>query len=199
MLGRLSGLTEGADKRLSDEVLAAQASAGDRRAFGDLIRRHQDGVFRFVFRMVGSRDQAMDLTQDSFLKAWQALPGWRPEARFRTWLLQIARNASLDVLRRRSLADFVPIDEAFELPGPGPTPESQAVMTQELRLLEAALLRLQPDHREVLLLRELEGLSYEEIAAVLDVAEGTVKSRIGRARAALLQAWKERHGGHPND
>ncbi|WP_187272171.1 RNA polymerase sigma factor [Zeimonas arvi] len=192
-------MTEGADKRLSDEVLAAQASAGDRRAFGDLIRRHQDGVFRFVFRMVGSRDQAMDLTQDSFLKAWQALPGWRPEARFRTWLLQIARNASLDVLRRRSLADFVPIDEAFELPGPGPTPESQAVMTQELRLLEAALLRLQPDHREVLLLRELEGLSYEEIAAVLDVAEGTVKSRIGRARAALLQAWKERHGGHPND
>lgn len=192
-------MTEGADKRLSDEVLAAQASAGDRRAFGDLVRRHQDGVFRFVFRMVGSRDQAMDLTQDSFLKAWQALPGWRPEARFRTWLLQIARNASLDVLRRRSLADFVPIDEAFELPGPGPTPESQAAAKQDLRLLDAALRRLQADHREVLLLRELEGLSYEEIAAVLDVAEGTVKSRLGRARAALLQAWKERHGGHPND
>ena len=192
-------MTEGADKRLSDEVLAAQASAGDRRAFGDLVRRHQDGVFRFVFRMVGSRDQAMDLTQDSFLKAWQALPGWRPEARFRTWLLQIARNASLDVLRRRPLADFVPIDEAFELPGPGPTPESQAAAKQDLRLLDAALRRLQADHREVLLLRELEGLSYEEIAAVLDVAEGTVKSRLGRARAALLQAWKERHGGHPND
>lgn len=192
-------MTEGADKRLSDEVLAAQASAGDRRAFGDLVRRHQDGVFRFVFRMVGSRDQAMDLTQDSFLKAWQALPGWRPEARFRTWLLQIARNASLDVLRRRSLADFVPIDEAFELPGPGPTPESQAAAKQDLRLLDAALRRLQADHREVLLLRELEGLSYEEIAVVLDVAEGTVKSRLGRARAALLQAWKERHGGHPND
>lgn len=192
-------MTEGADKRLSDEVLAAQASAGDRRAFGDLVRRHQDGVFRFVFRMVGSRDQAMDLTQDSFLKAWQALPGWRPEARFRTWLLQIARNASLDVLRRRSLADFVPIDEAFELPGPGPTPESRAAATQDLRLLDAALRRLQADHREVLLLRELEGLSYEEIAAVLDVAEGTVKSRLGRARAALLQAWKGRHGGHPND
>lgn len=192
-------MTEGVDKRLSDEVLAAQASAGDRRAFGDLVRRHQDGVFRFVFRMVGSRDQAMDLTQDSFLKAWQALPGWRPEARFRTWLLQIARNASLDVLRRRSLADFVPIDEAFELPGPGPTPESQAAAKQDLRLLDAALRRLQADHREVLLLRELEGLSYEEIAAVLDVAEGTVKSRLGRARAALLQAWKGRHGGHPND
>ena len=192
-------MTEGADKRLSDEVLAAQASAGDRRAFGDLVRRHQDGVFRFVFRMVGSRDQAMDLTQDSFLKAWQALPGWRPEARFRTWLLQIARNASLDVLRRRPLADFVPIDEAFELPGPGPSPESQAAAKQDLRLLDAALRRLQTDHREVLLLRELEGLSYEEIAAVLDVAEGTVKSRLGRARAALLQAWKGRHGGHPND
>lgn len=195
----MSRLTEEVDKRLSDEALAAQASAGDRRAFGDLVRRHQDGVFGFVFRMVGSRDEAMDLTQDSFLKAWQALPGWRPEARFRTWLLQIARNASLDVLRRRSLATFVPIDEALELPGAGPTPETQAVMMQDLRLLEAALLRLQPDHREVLLLRELEGLSYEEIASVLGVAEGTVKSRIGRARAALLNAWKGRHGGHPND
>jgi RNA polymerase sigma-70 factor (ECF subfamily) len=192
-------LTEEVDKRLSDEALAAQASAGDRRAFGDLVRRHQDGVFGFVFRMVGSRDEAMDLTQDSFLKAWQALPGWRPEARFRTWLLQIARNASLDVLRRRSLATFVPIDEALELPGAGPTPETQAAIAQDLRLLEAALLRLQPDHREVLLLRELEGLSYEEIASVLGVAEGTVKSRIGRARAALLNAWKGRHGGHPND
>jgi len=192
-------LTEEVDKRLPDEALAAQASAGDRRAFGDLVRRHQDGVFGFVLRMVGSRDEAMDLTQDSFLKAWQALPGWRPEARFRTWLLQIARNASLDVLRRRSLATFVPIDEALELPGAGPTPETQAVMMQDLRLLEAALLRLQPDHREVLLLRELEGLSYEEIASVLGVAEGTVKSRIGRARAALLHAWKGRHGGHPND
>jgi len=192
-------LTEGADKQVSDEALAAQASAGDRRAFGDLVRRHQDGVFRFVFRMIGSRDEALDLTQESLLKAWQALPGWRPDARFRTWLLQIARNASLDLLRRRSLADFVPIDEALELPGAGPTPETQAAITQDLRLLEAALLRLQPDHREVLLLRELEGLSYEEIASVLDVAEGTVKSRIGRARAALLQAWKGRHGGHPND
>jgi RNA polymerase sigma factor (sigma-70 family) len=192
-------LTDGVDKERSDEALAAQAGAGNRRAFGDLVRRHQDGVFRFVFRMIGSRDEAMDLTQDSFLKAWQALPGWRPDARFRTWLLQIARNASLDVLRRRSLAEFVPVDEALELPGAGPTPETQAVMTQELRLLETALRRLQPDHREVLLLRELEGLSYEEIAAVLDVAEGTVKSRIGRARAALLQAWKVRYGGHPND
>ena len=192
-------MRSGADNPVPDEALAARARAGDRSAFGDLVRRHQDGVFRFVSRMLGSRDEAMDLTQDSFLKAWQALPGWRPEARFRTWLYQIARNASLDVLRRRGLADFVAVDDAPELRSGEPSPETQAASAQGLRLLEATLLRLPADHREILLLREIEELSYAEIAGVLGVAEGTVKSRIARARSALLQAWQVRTGGHPND
>lgn len=199
MRGGLSDLMGEADKQVSDEALAEKARAGDLRAFGDLVRRHQNGVFRFVSRMIGSRDEAMDLTQDSFLKAWQALPGWRPEARFRTWLFRIARNASVDVLRRRGLAEFVPIDLAPEVAGGEPTPEARLETVQSLGQLEAALRRLPTDQREILLLREIEELSYAEIASVLDLAEGTVKSRIARARAALLETWHGRNGGHPNE
>ncbi len=85
----------------ADMAQALSARAGDLRAFAGLVRRHQDRMFGFLLRMLGTRDEAMDLTQDSFLKAWKALPDWRPEARFTTWLFQIARNAALDLLRHR--------------------------------------------------------------------------------------------------
>ena len=80
-----------------------RARAGDVAAFGALVRRHQEQVFRFLHRMLDAREEAKELTQDVFVKAWQALPGWRPEAAFSTWLLQIARNAALDQLRRRQV------------------------------------------------------------------------------------------------
>lgn len=182
-----------------DSEFVARARQGDRPAFGELVRRHQDGVFRFIYRMVGSRDEAMDLTQDSFMKAFQALPDWRPEAQFRTWLFRIARNASLDVLRRRGLVEFVTIDDESTLPGGDPTPEERLGSAQRIRLLEESLRQLPVDHREVLLLREIEDLSYGEIAAALGIAEGTVKSRIARARVALIAAWQRRTGEHPNE
>lgn len=171
-----------------DGELAARARQGDRRAFATLVRRHQDRVFRFLRRMLDSRDDALDLTQDTFMKAYEALPGWQPQAQFGTRLLQIARNAALDQLRRRRLVEFVPVDEALALADAGPTPEQRLATSWRLDLLERALGRLPAEHREVLLLREIEDLSYAEIAAVLDVAEGTVKSRIARARAALITA-----------
>ena len=181
-----------------DGELAVLARHGDRRAFAALVRRHQDRVFRFLQRMLGSRDEAVELTQDTFMKAYEALPGWRPQAQFGTWLLQIARNAALDLLRRRRLVEFVPVDEAPVLPDTAPTPEQRLATAQRLGLLDAALARLPAEHREVLLLREVEDLSYTEIAAVLDVAEGTVKSRIARARAALIAAHR-RLTGEPGD
>lgn len=92
----------------------ARAQAGDMAAFAALVRRHQERVFRFVLRMLDARDEATDLTQDVFVKAWQALPDWRPEASFSTWLLQIARNAALDQLRRRQLVQFAPLEDGME-------------------------------------------------------------------------------------
>lgn len=177
-----------------DSQLAHKARDGDQQAFAELVRLHQDGVFRFVLRMTGSRDEAMDLTQDTFIKAWQALPRWQPQAQFRTWLFQIARNGALDLLRRRETLQFIPIDDDAVFAAPQPTPEEQFDQRQRLGLLDAALRRLPPEHREVLLLREIEQLSYADIAAVLQVNEGTVKSRIARARAALLDRYADATG-----
>ncbi len=180
-----------------DSLLAQRARDGDQRAFAELVRRHQDRVFRFVLRMTGSRDESMDLTQDTFMKAWQALPRWEPQAQFGTWLFQIARNGALDLLRRRGTLEFVPIEEDAEFVAPQPTPDEQVDLRQRYGLLDTVLRQLPLDHREILLLREVEQLSYTEIAATLGIQEGTVKSRIARARAALLErygrATGERH------
>ena len=97
----------------ADEADVARARAGDTAAFAALVRRHQDRVFGFILRMLDARDEAMELTQDVFVKAWQALPAWRPEARFSTWLLQIARNAALDQLRRRRVVQSAPLDDGI--------------------------------------------------------------------------------------
>ncbi len=172
-----------------DAGLAMRARGGDSNAFVALVGRHQDRVFRFVARMTGSRDDALDITQDTFMKAWQAMPRWRPEAQFGTWLLQIARNAALDALRRRALVGFDPLDDAAPVVDDAPTPEERLHTKQRFGSLDAALAALAAEHREVLLLREVEELSYAEIAAALGVAEGTVKSRIARARAALLEQF----------
>lgn len=172
---------------IDDAVLAARARDGDSPAFVELVGRHQDRVFRFVLRMTGARDEAMDLTQETFMKAWQAMPRWRPDAQFGTWLLQIARNGALDLLRRRGIVGFEPLEEDAPIRDRAPGPEHQMRTRQRYELLETALQAIAVEHREVLLLREVEELSYAEIAETLGVAEGTVKSRIARARAALLE------------
>ena len=178
----------------ADEADVARARAGDTAAFTALVRRHQDRVFGFILRMLDARDEAMELTQDVFVKAWQALPGWRPEARFSTWLLQIARNAALDQLRRRRLIQFAPLDDGMDVADTAPGPEARYASRQRQALLENALQQIAAEHREILLLREVEGLAYGELASVLGIAEGTVKSRLARARRALLEHFDPHTG-----
>ncbi|MBL8488796.1 MAG: sigma-70 family RNA polymerase sigma factor [Rhodocyclaceae bacterium] len=189
----------------ADEALALRARSGEREAFASLVRRHQDRVFGFLLRMLGNREDAMDLTQDAFLKAWNALPGWRPEARFTTWLFQIARNAALDLLRRRGSLQFVSLDDppqqgdAQDPRDAGPLPEERLADRQRIDLLQRALAALPAGYREILLLRELENMSYTEIAATLGIQEGTVKSRLARARAAVLDNYRHHAGRSPDD
>ena len=171
-----------------------RARAGDVAAFGALVRRHQEQVFRFLHRMLDAREEAMELSQDVFVKAWQALPGWRPEAAFSTWLLQIARNAALDQVRRRQVVRFAPLEEGLEVADEAPGPEARYASRQRQVQLERALRRLAAEHREILLLREVEGLAYGELASVLGIAEGTVKSRLARARRALLEHFDPHTG-----
>jgi len=188
----------------AESGLIARAQAGEHRAFAVLVRQYQDRVFRFILRLVGARDEAMDLTQETFMKAHQALPGWRPEAQFRTWLFSIAHNASLDLLRRRQRVEFVSFsdlpagEEDHALPDPARQPDERLADRQSIELLERTLRELPAEHREILLLREVEDMSYAEIAATLGIAEGTVKSRIARARSAAIAGY-QRHSGDKRD
>lgn len=175
----------------SDRECAERAQRGDQAAFAELVGRYQARLYRFVLRMVGSPDEALDLAQDAFMRAWQALPEWQPGAQFHTWLFRIASNAALDALRRRKIVEFVPIEEDDDAASGEPGPEKQLELTQRVRGLEAALRNLPAEQREIVLLREVEDMSYEEIGAVLGIAEGTVKSRLARARSALIEADRE--------
>jgi RNA polymerase sigma-70 factor (ECF subfamily) len=164
-----------------------RAQAGDRNAFSQVVRQHQAAVYRNLYRMLGNRDDALELAQEVFVRAWQALAQWQPDAQFRTWLLRIASNAAVDALRRRRRVEFMPLDESTDVVDDGAGPERQAAARQELRHLEHSLAALSAEHRQILLLREVEHLSYEEIGRMLELNEGTVKSRLARARMALLE------------
>ena len=168
-----------------ESELIVLARKGDQGAYGVLVRRHQDRIYRHLLNLTGSREEALELAQDVFIKAWQALPTWQPDAQFHTWLYRIASNAALDVLRRRKVVRFVPLDDDYDAPADQPGPEAQLQARQGLRRLDAALARLLPEQREIVLLREVEGLSYDELATTLGIDQGTVKSRLSRARVAL--------------
>lgn len=171
---------------LDDTECAALAQRGDGKAFSALVARYQDRIYRFLTRLLRSSDDALELTQDTFLRAYQGMNRWRPDAPFKAWLFRIARNIAFDHLRRNKLVAFVELDEDVDVPDPSGGPDTLFETAQNLRLLEDALQRLHAGHREILLLREIESLSYDEIATVLNLNVGTVKSRIARARAALL-------------
>ncbi|UCV07848.1 RNA polymerase sigma factor [Dechloromonas denitrificans] len=180
----------------AESGLIARAQAGDQRAFTALVRHYQDRLFRFILRLTGNRDEALDLTQESFLKAHQALARWRPEASFRSWLFRIAHNTTLDLLRRRGCIEFISFAEcpggeaepAF--PDAAPQPDQRLADRQSVELLGRTLQQLPVEQREILLLRELEEMSYSEIAATLGIAEGTVKSRLARARSAAIAGYQ---------
>lgn len=183
----------------TENDLIQQAATGNRQAFGTLVRRHQARVFQFIRRLHGCAAEAEDLTQETFIKAYQALPRWRPEARFHTWLLQIARNATLDALRQRRRRPGDTLDEHAHLADPGPSPLQQLESGRRLALLEQLLARLPLEQREILLLREVEGLSYTELATALDINAGTVKSRLARAREAMLISYHQEIEGNSHD
>lgn len=188
-----AGATGAPQGELTDHECVARSRQGDRNAFGTLVRRYQDRVYRFVLRMVGSHDEALELTQEAFMKAWQALPDWRPEAQFRTWLFSIASNAATGSLRRRKVVQFVALDEDYDVPAEATDPAVQLQAKQNLRALQAALDRLPHDQREIVLLREVEDMSYSEISVALGISEGTVKSRLARAREALVGHYRRKN------
>ena len=166
------------------------ARRGDQDAFASLVHLYEKRVMALALRMCRSPEDAAEAAQEAFLAAWQGLPNFRGESSFSTWLYRLTSNACVDLLRKENRHQGPSLDDgtvSAEVPDPTPTPE-KAVEQQELRRqIEAGLQTLSPEHREVLILREIQQLSYDEIADVLSLDLGTVKSRINRGRRQLRE------------
>ena len=167
------------------------ARQGDQSAFEQLVHLYEKRVLALTTRMCKNPADAEEAAQEAFLSAWQGLPFFRGDASFSTWLYRLASNACVDLLRRegrrQSAAGPSLNDEEvqLEVPDTAPSPQEQAERSELRQQIEAGLQALTPDHRQVLLLREMHQLSYDEIAQTLDVDVGTVKSRINRGRKQL--------------
>lgn len=176
----------------------AQARAGDRAAFDELVVRHQDRVYNMSLRMLGNREDALDVAQEIFLTVYKSLANFEAKARFSTWLYRVTVNRCRDELRRRSTVKHtrprsldarVNADDerGLEPEAAVATPHESAVAKETHELVTAAIDGLPDESKEVLLLRDVEDLSYEEIAEVVEIPVGTVRSRLNRARTLLRE------------
>jgi RNA polymerase sigma-70 factor (ECF subfamily) len=168
---------------------------GDRRAMSALVEKYEKPLINFLFRIIGNRDEAEDLFQETFLKVIRAAPKYEPKAAFSTWLYTIARNACLDRLKKIKGLPSVTLDGARDgegsikdhLPDGGRGPDEAASMREMAQVVRGALKDLPPKKREVLVLRVFQGLPYEEIARIVGAPLGTVKYRIHDAMKSLAE------------
>ena len=169
---------------MDDRDLIACAQQGDRQAFTELVYRHQDGIVSLIYRMCGDIRLAENAAQEAFVRVWQNLNSYKPQYAFRSWLYRIAANAALDSLRReRPTTDL----DSLSLPDHGISPEQSVEDNQRTDHVRRAIGQLTPSLRMVLILREYQELTYQEIADALDIPVGTVMSRLNAARAQLRQ------------
>ena len=173
----------------------AAAQAGDQSAFEQLVRLYEKRVYALTSRMCHNPADAEEAAQEAFLAAWQGLPFFRGDSSFSTWLYRLASNVCVDVLRRegrhQAAASLDDEDAAIDLPDHSLSPHDEAERSELRRQIEAGLAALPPDYRQVLILRELHQRSYDEIADILSLDLGTVKSRINRGRKRLRKILLE--------
>ncbi len=177
----------------TDMYLVEATLAGSRDAFGTLVERYQDRLYNTLVRVLGSRDDASEVLQDAFVQAYTKLESFRGSSQFYTWLYRVALNLacshrrrttrrrgeqSVDQIRERS--GMEPVDTSLQ-------PEQTALRSEQAELVQAALLEISDEHRQILVLREMEDYSYETIAEILELPVGTVRSRLFRARLQLKE------------
>ena len=195
----------GGDDAQIDLDLVARSQGGDSRAFEDLVTRHRGRVYAMIQNMVKNDADAWDLSQEVFLKVWKALPKFEARAKFSTWLYRIVHNVVYDWMRKRKLKSAGEFDDqllkdsqvavgARTTPNQEERPD-QAMSSGELRnRIEEAMAKLSPEHREVVMLREIQGLDYKEIADVMEISIGTVMSRLFYARKKLQGLLSDESG-----
>lgn len=202
MMGKETAGAATKDLRAADEaVLVESARAGDMNAFSRLVETYQDRVLNTCWRISGRREDAEDLAQETFLKALESIASFRRQAHFYTWLFRIAVNVSISHRRRKGRLPRLSI-HAGEGPGDfetaasasgrpaGDDPSARLTTLETRQFVQAALDGLDHDQRAIIVLRDIEGFDYRQIAEILEVAEGTVKSRLHRARIELKNRLK---------
>jgi RNA polymerase sigma-70 factor (ECF subfamily) len=184
----------------TDKELAAQAAAGNERAFAELLRRYERPIFSLVYRMVRDRALAEDLAQEAFIRAFNAVSSFDPRYKFSSWIFKIANNHAIDHLRKRKL-DTVSIDGSPHARTAQEEERTRLVVESENEnpleyvehrelgdQIEHAIGQLRPEYRTAVLLRHVDGYAYEEIAGIMDLPLGTVKTYLHRARAELKES-----------
>lgn len=182
-----------------DKDLIARCMQGESAAFGLLVEKYQQRIYNIAFRMTNNHDDALDLSQESFLRIFRALGSYKGESSFSTWVHRVASNVCLDELRKKKRQPLVALSTDALVSGDEgeypievaasetDSPEQQLLRQETRREIAHALAKLSPEHRLVLVLRDIEGYSYDEIAEMLEANIGTIKSRINRARIALRE------------
>ena len=185
--------------------IIGRVQQGDANAFELLVLEYEKNVFNLALRMMKNREDAMDAAQDAFLKAYNSIDNFRGDSKFSVWLYRIVSNVCLDALRKRSrraenslsVEDDEGDETQLDIPDEDLSPQTLLERKLSIEAVRRGLDSLPRDHRQILLLREIQGLSYEEIGQILDLEPGTVKSRIFRARKKLC-AFLIRDGNIPD-
>ncbi|MCR4437043.1 MAG: sigma-70 family RNA polymerase sigma factor [Clostridiales bacterium] len=182
-----------------EKSLLEKAKNGDVFAYESLIEGYQKKVFNLALRMVGNREDASELAQEVFIRVYKSLKGFKEQSQFSTWIYKITTNVCLDELRKRKNRNITSLDEEIKLEDSEikrqieddkPTPEMIVEKNELKKVVSDAIKLLSDEHRTVIVMRDIQGFSYEEIARIINCPEGTVKSRLNRARLALKEILK---------
>jgi len=188
----------------ADEILVTRSQAGDMEAFDELVTRYRGKIYAMTVNMIHNEADAWDLAQDTFVKAWKALPKFQARSNFYTWLYRISHNVTYDWLRKRqNRVDKPEFDDSIQSnqidksaptsPRDMPRPDENAERMELKQSILDAIAQLSPEHRSVILLKEVEGLRYEEIAERIECTVGTVMSRLFYARKKLQAIFTEQN------
>lgn len=169
------------------DELIRDAQNGNTDAFEKLIGEHEKRIYNIALRMTGSRDDALDMAQEAMLKMYQNIRSFQGNSAFSTWVYRITVNVCLDELRKRKRKSALSLENVFEISDTDFSVEDLAEKSQKDKIVQEAIMKLEPNFRTVILLRDIQGFSYEETAQILKANMGTIKSRICRARKQLAQ------------
>ena len=195
MVDRGEGLTVDEELRIIKQVLS-----GDANAFEELVRANQKNVYNLALKMTGAEQDALDISQEAFFKAYCQLESFRGDSRFSVWLYRLTYNLCVDFLRKKPRAGVISLtyqddggdSHDLEVPDMRDLPEERALSRETSETIAKSINELSPQHREILVMREITGMSYDDIAGTLKITDGTVKSRLARARLSLANILIEK-------